>query len=86
MENLQSKVQFERVKIGVPMQQFMARLDAKRRDDAVDRLAHRDATASQQTIVLRGGDGKLGSEWVEYREVHQVPPRLSKSHLTANAL
>lgn len=64
----------------------MTRFNAKRGDDAINRSSDGDASASQRSIVLRGGNCEFCIATIEDRESQQILAELMESTICSCAL
>ena len=71
MHHRQLEEFLERVEVPVAMQKRMARSDAERRNEAVDRLANGAAPSSQRTVIARGLARQVNAAGFEYFEPPQ---------------
>jgi len=76
----------EWVEVAVAVKQGVALADAMGCDDAVDCLAHCDASGAQRAEVAGGGDCQLRSAGGEDWELRQLPGDAGKHLFAANAL
>src|ERR1043166_6335116 len=76
----------ERIEVFVAVQQSQSALDAPRRNDGVDRLAHRDTVRSHGAKVLRCLNGDVSAGQLDDDERSQKLPGLIEVPVVDKAL
>jgi hypothetical protein len=61
--HMQPQMRLERIKISITMQEGKSPFDDECRDQAINRLPHRDPLMTQSPIVLGALEGNLGSAY-----------------------
>src|ERR1022692_588522 len=86
MQHLQSKVLLKSIEIPVIVQQSIAFSNTERRDQAVNRFADRDTSATQTHVVFGGCNREFFIPRIKYLKLEQVLLKSLKSRLIPNSL
>ncbi|MGB0066095.1 MAG: hypothetical protein WBP85_16755, partial [Terracidiphilus sp.] len=86
MDHLQAKMFFKGVIVAVTVQELISGFNAKRRDNAIDDLSHRNSKIAQIPVVLRGSNRRIYRKCLENRQCQKPSLAFAELPIRAHAL